>query len=175
MPNWIQGSLKLRGPYENVMAFFENGITAYKYGIDISLIPRDKTEWMTIEEWDDGLTEVSFHDANNWIYVNKTRRAFIDDDRQIYINKPEPVSEDDHPETIAAIGIRQAWDFRLEDWQMLSQEYGVDIRLFGIECGIGFWRDITIVSGQVMKDKLFGNFEDYSGFEWECPFPWMGG
>ena len=174
MPNWCKGSLKLRGKSDDILRFFKEGLNVYKYKFDeqgnnISEV-LDKSTWFKLD--DDSLDpEYSHYDI--WLnaielYVEGTNRAFVITDTvdEIVIDKGDNV--------IAYCEVQQAWGFRVEDWEAISKEYNVDIRLYGIECGFGFEDNIVIIDGKAELAES-NNYGSYDGFVWNCPFPWIGG
>lgn len=175
MPNWIQGSLKVRGPYDYVKRFLLEGLNTYHEEFnketnrfESHVLP--KTDWLEdTHEYDEHLgREFSMYiKVGKWIYVEGTQRAFITSD---YISCYEGSNEKD-PLAIVSCEVRQAWGFRPEDWIEISKDYQVDIRLYGFERGLEFGEEIEIVDGEVIKNEEF----TYDNWDWDCPFPWFGG
>lgn len=168
MPNWIEGSMKLRGEKNDIKRFFEEGITVYKVKMSISEnekakieeIEINKNEWLKIEYEDEDGFEVSFSEGVE-PYIKHTRRAFIIEEDVIYAFNG-----------IACFNIKQAWDFLPENFIELAKTYNLDIRLFGIEKGMEFAREVEISkTGEIITDKEI----TYDDFVWECPFPNLGG
>lgn len=171
MPNWIEGSLKLRGKPDDILRFFEEGLNVYTYGKDGSDIPLEKSSWLRIEEFDDGKEiEIEFN-TSSWIHVNNTRRAFINDPGfAVWFQKPK-----DDIDIIVAIPICQAWGFDVDNWIYIAKQFTLDLRLYGIECGMGFSEEVIINRDGVIETDLTQDYKDYDDFRWNCPFPWMGG
>lgn len=174
MPNWVKGSLKFRGPYENILKFFEEGINIYRNVImdpDIQL-PVPKEDWLDIHEYGEPgsrICDVFINSAklsNDWAYIEETKRAFIFTE-QIYIQ----IEERSDMSAICVTEVAQAWDFRAENWEDVAKTYGIDVRLYGYESGGQFGRDICIEHGRLLKNEYI----KYDDWEWECPFPWIGG
>lgn len=173
MPNWCSGSLKLRGQYENQVKFFTEGLNEYNYewnfdekqqSVEI-VVPKDK--WIhRIEEYGEaGAREFVMEiEPGEWVYVEGTKRAFITPG---YIDIAEN-------ESIVAVEINQAWDFRADDWINISKKYGLDIKLWGVDHGGGFMHEIEIVKGEIVSD-ISKHWDNYNDFLWECPLPWLGG
>ena len=67
--------------------------------------------------------------------------------------------------------VRQAWDFPEEEWTEISKKYDVDLRLYGIERGMQFCQELEIIKGEVKLSKE----KKYKNWDWECPFPYLGG
>lgn len=149
MPNWIEGTMKVRGTAQSVVTFLENAFDAsvskHTYGSDI---------------------EYSFPD---WTYIKESRRAFVWGNIDCYVDGSK-----NH--AIVTIPIRQAWSFTPFDgaeqrWINLSKEYSVDIRLQGFECGMEFYQDLEITNGEITIDRVI----QYDNWDWECPMPRLGG
>ena len=154
MPNWCEGSLKLRGPKNNIIKFFENSIdlTAqdYRNGVDISSV-------VEIEKEDD-YCEINIFDM---VYIKPTARAFIN---------PGYVYLDDDICTVS-VSMQQAWGIVPEDFLFIAKEYNIDIRIQAFEKGMEFARDVEIIGGKITKDETI----EYDDYIWDCPMPNMGG
>lgn len=183
MPNWVEGSLKLRGKYDDIMRFFEDGINVYQHKWDFeknesieSIL--DKSVWLRMDEsvisgrqhpsFPDGLRECEIYLSSDepYVYVEGTNRAFLDGDQYIY------VSERKDSDTVAPMRIRQAWDFRDENWVEIAKKYNCDVRLWGSECGMCFERIVDISRDGTINMSVTNKYSDW---EWEAVFPWMGG
>ena len=159
MPNWIEGTMKLRGKREDIRRFFKEGLEASNWPK-----PEDRENQVT-ENGDDDYLDFSFR---NEPYIIGTRRAFITDSGV----------EMEKDEGVVCVDVKQAWAFEagnqtkdLQNWMDISNKYNVDIRLYGIECGMCFTQEIIIVRGK----QPIVNEKQYEDWDWECPFPNMGG
>ena len=150
MPNWIEGTMKVRGNSENLKNFIENEIEAnvgtHKYG--------------TVVEYD----------VPNCAYIIGSRRAFVEKQCYCYVD-----SSTEKNQTIT-IPVRQAWSFTPYEgaeqrWVNLAKEHSVDIRLQGFECGMQFYQDFAVVNGEITIDEV----KQYDDWDWECPMPMLGG
>ena len=182
MPNWIEGSLRTKGKYEDVLCFYKEGLNCYDYSWrgSTQIVNGDypkprikpKEEWLIIDEdhFDVDGREVrtawiDILDREDWAYVEGTRRAFIPGRIETHIR------EDKNGSAVGCGPVRQAWGFMPEDWAKLSEKYHIDIRLFGVESGMEFQEYVEIINGEVIQNdvRIFDNFV------WDCVFPWMGG
>lgn len=161
MPNWIEGTMKLRGKREDILRFFREGLDASSWLGDGSGKLKDQVTDESEDDW------MEFHFRNE-PHIAGTRRAFITDDH-VYMEKDEG---------IACVNVKQAWAFDagrdtkdMENWKNISDKFNVDIRLFGIESGMCFTQEIIIVRGR----RPIVNDREYEDWDWECPFPRMGG
>ena len=160
MPNWMEGTLHLRGKVKDIQKFITEGIE--KNGA--------YSEYITKKAFTDysqpGTLEFSF-EWEPWVI--DTNRAFVQD-CTVYTSY-----ESDDDERSVSMPIQQAWCFRIDDWLDLCKKYDIDIKLNGIECGMLFCQEIIILRGEseptIAKDESI----KYDDWEWECPFPNMGG
>lgn len=161
MPNWIEGTMKLRGKREDILRFFREGLDASSWLGDGS----GKLKDQVTDESGENYLEFTFKDEP---HIAGTRRAFITDN-YLYMEGDEG---------IACVNVKQAWAFYagrdtkdLENWKNISDKFNVDIRLFGIEQGMCFTQEIIIIRGR----RPIVNEREYEDWDWECPFPRMGG
>ena len=159
MPNWIKGTMKLRGKREDIRRFFKEGLEASNWPK-----PEDR-ENQVIDDSGDGWLDFSFR---NEPHIVGTRRAFITDNNAYMENE----------EGVVCVDVKQAWAFYagrdskdLDNWKAISDKYNIDIRLFGIEMGMQFTQEIIILRGR----SPIENVRQYEDWDWECPFPNMGG
>lgn len=170
MPNWCEGSLKLRGDPMDILRFIQEGLNVYSYSNSHDNTLLDKSKWMDVVEDTDSVEIYFDHDE---IYVEDTQRAFINlvytglAKREVYIDKHK------NPE-ICVLHVSQAWSFREEDWIEIAKKYNLDIRLTGIEQGMGFMEDLIITKDGEVTD-LSPSYKNYDDFEWNCPIPFLGG
>ncbi|KAA9251789.1 hypothetical protein F6I28_10210, partial [Streptococcus anginosus] len=103
MPNWAEGTIKLRGKADNITS-------ALKY-----MLAEDKC--VTVEEKYDGQVLV-FKSANSYFYINGTRRAFIEGDTiEIWLYDDLPIIE--------IQDFKQAWAAIAENYQEISSKFDV--------------------------------------------------
>lgn len=162
MPNWISGSLKVRGTYENVEKFVKNGLNLYDHSIHRNNRPLEKITWLK----DLGGEFYISTTKNEWLYVEGTQRAFIETEH-VYTYE----DHEDDGKYILICKVNQAWGFTIEDWVEISIKYNVDIRVWGLECGLEFGHEFEIIKGEITMDKDL----EYSDWNWEAPIPWLGG
>lgn len=153
MPNWIEGTMKLRGKRENIKRFFDEGLKPSSLFGEIN-----KLDDQVKDESGDDYLEYSFKDEP---YICGTRRMFITDS---YTNM---FAEDG----VCCFDIKQAWGFEAKELEKISAKFNVDIRVYGIEMGMQFCEEILIENGKTIYAKKI----KYDDWDWECPFPKMGG
>lgn len=157
MPNWIEGTLKLRGKHDNIHRFIKEAIMPSRmFGVIV------EKEYV-IDRSDDEDIDVTI---KNEPYIAGTRRMFIQDcDVRMW-----------GVFGVAVFDIKQAWSFSstqedLETLQKIAHTYDVDVRLYGIERGMEFTQEVIVTAKGVEKNEV----KVYEDWDWECPFPNMGG
>jgi hypothetical protein len=155
MPNWIEGTLKLRGESKDLKLFFENAIQPSSC---IGIETGKKEDF------------ISYDYRNGYNIIKIKRNAWIEGTRRAFVNEDCYTEFEDGRETIC-IPIRQAWAFVPENWQDISKKYNLDVRLYGFECGMEFCQELEVISGEITIDNVI----KYDNWSWECPMPRMGG
>lgn len=166
MPNWIEGTMKLRGKMIDIKRFIDEGICGYDF-TGAKKLP--KSEYIKDSSYDE--TELDYHICNE-PHVEGTRRMFVRDSH-IWMHEPEGV---------CCFNIKQAWSFTScdedeENLKALADKYNVDIRLYGIECGMEFIQEVIVQHGHDSEKGriVLNNCIQFEDWTWECPFPDMGG
>lgn len=148
MPNWAEGSLKLRGRSENIASALKEMLL---------------NDTSTLKEAWDG-TLLRFDSTAPYFYINGTRRAFIDKKQiEVWFEEEFCIVELDN--------FKQAWSAIPENYQEISSKYDVDIKIFTFECGMEFTQEIEISKGEIIKDICY----EYDNYQWEVPFSNLGG
>ena len=160
MPNWIEGTMKLRGKREDIRRFFNEGLDASSWF--------DREEKFEDQVMDDSSDNELCFNFKNEPHIKGTRRAFITDDHAY-------MSDD---EGVVCVNVKQAWAFDagrdsedLDKWKAISDQFNLDIKLFGIECGMQYIQEVIIIRNH----RPIVNEKQYEDWDWECPFPNMGG
>lgn len=148
MPNWAEGSLKLRGRSENIASALKEMLL---------------NDTATLEDkWDGAL--LIFNNTVPYFYIDGTRRAFIDK-KQIEVWFEEEFC------TVELDDFKQAWSAIPENYQKISSKFDVDIKIFTFEKGMEFTQEIEISKGKIIKN-VCNKYDDY---QWEVPFNNLGG
>lgn len=148
MPNWAEGSLKLRGKHKNIASALKEMLL---------------NDTVTLEEECDGDLLV-FNNTAPYFYINKTRRAFINQNQiEVWLEEEFCIVELDN--------FQQAWSAIPENYQEISSKFDVDIKIFTFERGMEFTQEIEISKGEIIKN-VCSNYDDY---QWEVPFSNLGG
>lgn len=170
MPNWCEGVLKIRGPKENHEKFFKEGLEGCMYDGN-----KHETVSVPIEEFyyeEDG--RPVFCEVNGkWIWIKDTCRAFIDFDNHYAL--PWLLYEgNNEADYISVLPFKQAWGVEYTEFAALAKKYGLDMRIFAVEQGMGFWCEADITRDGDMTTKETGSGK-YHEFVWDCPYPILGG
>ena len=157
MPNWIEGTLKLRGDREHIKKFFLEGLELSSWFGEESRI-----EDQVIDQSDNEYDYLCFEFVGE-PYIAGTRRAFITGD----------YAEMSGAYGTCCVNVKQAWRFSqdVNIWEEIAKTYDVDLKLYGIECGTEVVEEVIIIRGH----RPIVNHIGYGDWMWECPFPCMGG
>lgn len=150
MPNWCEGTLKVRGSKDDIINFLKNGIKSVGFLGD--------TEEPEIEESEYYLRVKTSKDN---FYLNGTRRGFIEEN-EIWF---------EYEREILALEYQQAWGIQANELAAISRQYNIDFKIYAYERGMEFNQDIEIHKGEIVKDEEV-KFENYM---WDCTNPNIGG
>ena len=157
MPNWCEGSLRIRGKKYNIRNFLKNEIVCTNY--------EENAKKPEIEESDEYLV---LRSTTNDFYIKNTYRNFI------FTNQIEACFdnyEDDEDCIINIDCFNSAWALRSDGWADHATKYNLDFRMFGYEQGMQFSQIMTILKDGTVKEET----QHYNDWYWDCPFPNMGG
>ncbi|MEH7249215.1 hypothetical protein V7114_20860 [Neobacillus niacini] len=160
MPNWCEGSLKVRGEKENIKKFLLGAFTPIQPAILQILRPDLKAPELKVTEDEWSITLES--SGKDGFYVRGTRRNFIENNS---------IEWEFEKQVLIIENYKAAWGIDSEPLAKLSKEYDIDLKIYGFERGMEFNQDIEIHKGQIIKDNEI-KFDDY---EWECINPTLGG
>lgn len=150
MPNWNAGTLKVRGEKNNVISLLK------EFAPFVDVYVDDKSRCISL-----------FSNENTHVF-HGVRRAMcqqkIEDEFWL---------EGDADEVIAVFEcVEIAWALLPEHgWLELSQKHQVDFRWHGFERGMQYHQDIEICKGEVTRSQEI----TYPNYNWDCPFPNLGG
>lgn len=103
--------------------------------------------------------------SENELYVNNTRRAFIDR------KEIEVLHEELDEALVEILGFKQAWGVIKEDFEGISKKYNIDIKIFVFEMGMEFTQEVEVIEGETTKNIV----KEYDDYFWEVPFSSIGG
>lgn len=157
MPNWCEGTLKVRGNFENVRNFILNGLSS-----TYDDLINDEIQKSFLDIWNDD-EEYFEAEIERTCYLDGTRRGFIDNS-YIYMN-----NEDEY--SVLLLNARFAWCIFPEELLKICKEYGVDMKITAFERGAEFVQELEIVNGEIIQNKEI----EYDDYRWDCPYPLLGG
>lgn len=152
MPNWCEGTLKVRGKTKDLKKFVLEGLQPVGFF-------GESKQPLEINKYDNC-------ESSETCYIENTRRGFVEG-LNIYFE------EDEEKIDIIALESKFAWAISASDLQRTCKKYNVDMKIYGFEKGMEFNQDIEIVDGEIVKDKEI----DFEGkdYNWECIMPNIGG
>lgn len=154
MPNWCEGTLRIRGTIENLRNFIENGLEPIN--------SRGENE-KPLEVYSDDTS--LFAERDGLYYIKGSRRHFIEDS-YFAANVKNPGDT-----AVMAVNMKAAWQIDAHTLRKLCDEFHLDMRIQGFECGMEFSQVIEIVNGEVVKNEEI----KYENWKWDCPCPNTGG
>ncbi|EOS7999083.1 hypothetical protein DW624_RS00640 [Enterococcus hirae] len=165
MPNWAEGTMKIRGTKENII----NCLNEYLLGMT-RLVPVKnekghldiKSERSVVKsEQDDYEYTIS---CEGGFYIKDTQRAFIEGPKiELWF--------DNGIENLEITDFKQAWSVSPEEFVEMSEKHQVDIKIFVFERGMEFTQEIEIIKGKITKDIS----KEYDDYFWDVPFASIGG
>ncbi len=165
MPNWCEGTLRVRGKMSDLKWFVAETIQSTSFEWTEG-IPITKTSLLEIEEYG-GATDCGFSVTGKvrdaWI-VGTTRHFVQEDYIETYSKSWDDVE-------ILYLRIQAAWGMNAEQLLKLCADYSLDMRVYGFERGMEFNQEIEIIDGTITVNREI-KFQDY---RWECVCPDVGG
>ena len=144
MPNWCEGTFKVRGTLSDVERFVRENM------LD---------------------TIISITKSEGDLELELSGEAYVKDSNRMFIYPGYYYSFDKNGKNTLTLQFKAAWRVYIDPFVKMSKDYNVDIKIYGFEKGSEFNQDIVIVNGEVIKNDII-TFNDY---QWECPFPDLGG
>jgi hypothetical protein len=168
MPNWCEGSLKVRGKKSDITRWVRENVVAYTHEWVhkeneipyMNSIPNPKA--VTVE-YDEPESDEICITVKTDAHITGTRRNFVKVD--------EYWAYDHNGTMILVLNFMAAWGIEPEPYVAMSQKYHVDFRLYGFERGMEFNQEVIVEDGQLIRNVEI-TFDDY---EWECIFSNLGG
>ena len=164
MPNWAEGTLKIRGTKEDMKNFLKGALrpcedVGAQIRVALGIDEKVKQNEVKIEDDEDYFQM----ETKNGFYIAGSRRAFIEENIDWWFNDTET--------EFLVLNLKQAWGVDVEPYAELSKKYNVDLKIYVFECGMEFNQDIEIHKGTIIRNNEI-TFESYN---WDCIFPRMGG
>ena len=156
MPNWCEGTLKVRGTLKNLKNFVLNGLEP------VDFIGDAKPPLKVVEETD---TYIDIRCSDSSLCMKGTRRHFCKPDYiEMYADEPNEI-------IVWKTPFKAAWGIDSDSLLQLCKEFNVDMKIQGFERGMQFSQIIEIVDGMILQDDEI----TYDDWDWNCPCPNMGG
>ena len=172
MPNWAEGTLKLRGKWEDIQRYLREQLVWVTWTLG-KLGGEDTSTEREVEYEFEDETILMEEPRNAWntdtrdcIWVRDTHRNFIDFDESYYglagysytdrdgkVEIPAHFFGDKNQkdaEAVAVLPFKAAWSVHEEDqehYRKMSEEYHLGIRTYVIESGWGFVQRCTWRNG----------------------------
>lgn len=154
MPNWCEGTLRIRGTIENLRNFIEKGLEP------VNAVGA-KEDPLNVYSDDTSL----FAEKDGTYYMKGSRRHFVEDS-YFAANVENPGDT-----AVMALNMKAAWMIDAHTLRDLCDEFHLDMRIQAFECGMEFSQIIEIANGEVVKNDTI-KYEDWA---WDCPCPKTGG
>lgn len=152
MPNWCEGTLKVRGKVKDLKKFCLEGLRPiYCLG--------GEQKPLKLNEYGD----LSY---SKTCWIENSRRGFVEGIDVCFSD-----FEEDEDTQIICLDARFAWVITSELLVETCKKYHVDMRIYAFERGMEFNQEVEIVNGKITRDVEI-TFDDY---RWECINPEMGG
>lgn len=167
MPNWVEGTLKVRGKFEDVKRWAKENLIVYRMQITKDSDGHANFESVPVPDgvvFDDTYSEEFEINVKEDAHIKDSRRHFVEPGEYLCFKYAER-------DTILVLRFKAAWAIDEDPFVEMSKHYGVDFRLYGCERGMEFNQEVIIEHGEVVKNDEI-KFDDY---EWECSFPDLGG
>lgn len=168
MPNWAEGSLKIRGPIKSIKRFLDEGIqkkVLNTFGKEM------EEDIVAFHDWSDECgIEYEYHFLGV-SHIKHTSRAFIDPDIINCVEYACIAGKSTEDIDTIALPFKQAWRVEAESFEEISKEYGIDIAIHTFEKGAEFEQDILIKDGAIVKDEII----EYDNYQFESALPMLGG
>jgi len=183
MPNWCEGNIRFRGKMEDIINLIKENFIFCKVRWNKETKQSYTEEKQSnVELKGDYLIYVTtpFDDdkdtANkSYCYIKETRRNFINLFGTNF--KSSVIYELQNKENdyiVVFDKFAAAWSIDPKPYIEMSKKYRADIRIMGWEQGLGFWQDIVIIDGKLLRN-IADNYGDYDGWMWESALPYVGG
>ena len=155
MPNWCEGTLKVRGTLNDLKNFVLNGLKP------VDLLGNEQPQ-LQLENVDDTYLFINVNDS---LYMKGTKRHFCEPDYiEAYPNAPDDI-------IVMFLPMKAAWNIDAHALLQLCKEFNVDMKIQGFERGMQFSKIIEIVNGEILQDDEI----KYDDWEWDCICPDLGG
>ena len=168
MPNWCEGTLKVRGKKSDITRWVKENVVAYTHKWEH---PEGKMPYLNSIPKPDAVKVEFDEPGSEEICITVEDEAHITGTRRNFVQKDEYWASEHRGIMVLCLNFRAAWAIESEPYVKMSKEYHLDFRLFGFEKGMEFNQEVIVEDGQLISDVEI-TFDDY---QWECPFSNLGG
>lgn len=164
MANYCKGYLKVRGKYEDIKRFFEEGFSAWDQESEAMQVKR-----YTVEEhpqYDCFTIDVSGIPPSI-IGFGRNECDFEGVCAEFAVTGKTGL------DYLSMFLVECAWRVNAEDLREISKKFNLDLRIHAFECGAEFEQIIEAHKGAIIKNEVVS----YRGrdYYWECSNPTWGG
>ena len=157
MPNWCEGTLKVRGTKADIKRWAKEALQPK----GASSTPQEN-----ILKWNDDESKAIVQEL---CWIEGSNRGFVQAGSEINFWKYEDCDENEL--VIITVDAEFAWACHSPTLAESSKKYSVDYYFYGFERGMAFEQLVEIHNGTVIQDKVI-NYKDYA---WERISPNLGG
>ena len=157
MPNWCEGTLKVRGTKSDIKKWAKEALQP----CGGSSAKQDE-----LLRWSDDENEAT---VQQLCWIKDTRRGFVQSGSEINFWNYEDCDEDE--EVIVMVDAEFAWGCDTSRLAKSSKEFNVDYYFYGFEQGMQFEQLVEIHKGNVIQNKII----KYDDYQWESINPQLGG
>ena len=175
MPNWAEGTIKVRGTKNQIINYLKNVFEGSDFwGNDMKFEFKscgNNIIFRGIDELVDPKAArliISRKPRFHALYFKNADRALIETENNILRLS---FWEDDEAVGIIEMPFKQAWSVNSDKFAKLSKKYSVDLKIFVFECGNEFTQEIEILKGKITKNET----REYVDYQWDVPFSGLGG
>lgn len=177
MPNWAEGTIRIKGKFQNVINFLSNELQAVVKK-DHGTVPVKVTKKYISDSKDErAITEYIFSVPDKLNEIYEQHLYFKDSSRQFLFTDSVSMDtyfDDDKEHVFVFDDFNGAWHVEGDHFNELAKKYDVDIRIWVWECGLQWWSKDTYYRDGEEDHEDFGT-EDPDVWLWEAANPFKGG
>ena len=174
MPNWAEGTIKVRGTKNQIIDYLKNVFEGSDFwGNDMKIEITSDDNSIIIRGLDE-LTNpktagpiIPQNPQFHAFYFKGANRAFTESENNILAFG---FFEDAEAIEIIEMPFKQAWSVEADEFVKLSKKYCVDLKIFVFESGREFTQEVEIIKGKITRNKTI----KYENYQWDVPFNSLG-
>lgn len=157
MPNWCEGTLRLKGKFANLKRFLTDGLQA----VDLLGNEVDNKYRIALDEPNNFWVI-----AENNLHIKGSKRHFVKATDEI-----ELYTENADEDIVLLLPIKAAWIVDYNTLVDISKTYEVHARIHSYEKGAEFEQIIDVQYGELKHYEMI----THSNYQWDCDCPLIGG